>query len=68
MREKFFTAGTVIHLEQRPRDVVESPSLEVFKMRWDRVLDNLTQAPLPTKGWTRRSAEVPSSLGCSVIL
>ena len=38
---KFFTVRTINHWNNLPRDVVESPSLEVFKMRLDRVLDNL---------------------------
>lgn len=46
---------TVSHKNNPLRDVVEPPSLEVFKMQPDRVLDNLIQAPLPVKGWNRRS-------------
>lgn len=32
------------------------------------VLDNLTQAPFPVKGWIRGSFKVPFDMGCSVIL
>ena len=32
---------TIIQQNSLARDVVESPLLEVFKMRLDRVLDNL---------------------------
>ncbi|GAB0181296.1 hypothetical protein GRJ2_000594900 [Grus japonensis] len=41
IREKFFIVRTIIHWNNLPRDVVESPLLEVFKMLLDRVLDNL---------------------------
>lgn len=43
-------------------------SLEVFKMRLNRVLDYFIEASFPTKCWIRRSFEVPSDLDCSVIL
>ncbi|GAB0184611.1 hypothetical protein GRJ2_000926400 [Grus japonensis] len=38
---KFFTVGAINHWNNLPRDVVESPSLEVFEMQLDRMLDNL---------------------------
>ncbi|KFP51642.1 hypothetical protein N323_13075, partial [Cathartes aura] len=41
IRKNVFTARTIIHWNNLPKDVVESPSLEVSKMRLDRVLDNL---------------------------
>lgn len=37
----FFTLRTINQWNHLPRDVVGSPSLEVFRMRLDRVLDNL---------------------------
>ncbi|KAK4832350.1 hypothetical protein QYF61_021879 [Mycteria americana] len=37
-RKKFFTVRTINHWNNLLRDVVESPSLEVFKMQLDRVL------------------------------
>lgn len=48
--------------------MVESSSLEIFKLQLDSVPDNLKQASLPMKGWTRYSFEVTSNLGCSMIL
>ncbi|KAK4829749.1 hypothetical protein QYF61_006458 [Mycteria americana] len=41
IRKKFFTVRTIIHCNNLPGDMVESPSLEVFRMQLDRVLDNL---------------------------
>jgi len=41
IRKKFFTVKTTSHWNNLPLDVVESPSLQVFKMRLDGVLDNL---------------------------
>lgn len=38
VRRNFFTARTVNHCNSLPRDVAESPWLEVFKMLLDRVL------------------------------
>jgi len=49
IRKKFFTMRTISHWNNLPRDVVESASLEVFRMRLDRLLDNLICAPFPTK-------------------
>lgn len=49
----FFTVKRVIHRNNLPTDVVETPLMEVFKMRLGRLLDNLTEAPLPAKGWAR---------------
>ncbi|KAK4805622.1 hypothetical protein QYF61_022380 [Mycteria americana] len=39
IRNTFFTVRTIIHWNNLPRDVVESPLMEVFKMRLDKVLD-----------------------------
>jgi len=39
-RKKFFTVGVVKHWNMLPREVLEAPSLEIFKARLDRALSN----------------------------
>ncbi|KFQ32428.1 hypothetical protein N332_04893, partial [Mesitornis unicolor] len=41
IRRKFFTVRMVRHWQRLPREVVDVPSLEVFKARLDRALGNL---------------------------
>ncbi|KFM07584.1 hypothetical protein AS27_08513, partial [Aptenodytes forsteri] len=41
LRKKFFTLRVVKHWNRLPREVVDAPSLEVFKARLDGALSNL---------------------------
>ncbi|KFQ34857.1 hypothetical protein N332_14506, partial [Mesitornis unicolor] len=41
IRRKFFTVRVVRHWHRLPREVVDAPSLEVFKARVDKALGNL---------------------------
>jgi len=41
MRKNFFTLRVAEHWNRLPRDVVDSPSLEIFKTRLDKVLCSL---------------------------
>jgi len=41
IRKKFFTMRVVKYLNRLPREIVDAPSLEVFKTRLDGALRNL---------------------------
>ncbi|KFP08683.1 hypothetical protein N300_02571, partial [Calypte anna] len=41
IREKFFCLRVVRHWNRFPREVMDAPSLEVFKARLDGALSNL---------------------------
>jgi len=52
VRKEFFTQRAVRHWQRPPREVLDTPSLEVFKARLDGALDSLIWwvATLPTAG------------------
>ncbi|KFQ49149.1 hypothetical protein N334_00861, partial [Pelecanus crispus] len=41
IRKKFFTMRVVKHWNRLPREAVDAPSLQVFKVRLDGALNNL---------------------------
>ena len=59
----------VEHWHRLPREVMESPSLEMLKTQLDTALNNLLYLTLlSARGWTGQSLEVPANLNYSVIL
>ncbi len=50
IRKKFFTMRVVRHWNRLPREVVDAPSLEVFKDRLDGALSNLSSGRCPCPG------------------
>jgi len=52
IRKKFFIVGVVRHWSRLPREVVDAPSLEVFKARLDGAWRNLVwpEMSLPMAG------------------
>jgi len=58
LRKNFFPLKVTEPWPRLPREVVESPSLEIFKTRLDKVLCSLLWVtPLQQGGWTRGSTE-----------
>ena len=60
----------VKHWNRLPREVVDAPSLETFKVRLDGALSNLIELKmslLMAGGWTRWPLKVPSHPNHSVI-
>ena len=69
MRKNFFTLRVTEPWNRLPREVVESPSLEIFKTHLDTVLCGLLWVTLLRQGvWTRWPTEVPANPCHSVIL
>jgi len=62
MRKNFFTLRVTEHWNRLPREVVESPSLEIFKTRPDKVLCSLLYVTLLRQGVGLDDPEVPSYL------
>ena len=53
-RKNFFPLRVTEPWNRLPREVVESPSLEIFKTRLDKVLYSLLEVTLlHQEGWTR---------------
>ena len=62
MRKNFFPLRVMELWPRLPRGAVESPSLEIFKTRLDKVLCSLLWGTLlRQEGWTRWPTEVPSN-------
>ena len=54
MRKNFFPLRVTEPWNRLPREAVESPSLEIFKTRLDKVLCSLLYVTLlQQEGWTR---------------
>ncbi|KFZ51737.1 hypothetical protein N321_01482, partial [Antrostomus carolinensis] len=41
IKKKFFSMRVVDHWNRLPREIVEAPSLEIFKVRLDGAISNL---------------------------
>jgi len=62
MRKSFFTLRVTEPWNRLLREFVESPSLEIFKSRLDKVLCSLFWVTLLwQEGWTRGPTDVPSN-------
>ncbi|KAK4819750.1 hypothetical protein QYF61_010885, partial [Mycteria americana] len=71
VRKKFFTLRVVRHWPRLPREEVDAPSLETFKVRLDGALSNLLwlkNSLLLQGGWTGWPSKVPSHPNHSMIL
>lgn len=61
MHKNFFMVRVTENWNRLPREVVLSPSLEIFKTHLDTFLCNLQQGTCFTGGWITWSPEVPSN-------
>ena len=71
IRKKSFTVRVVRHWKRLPRDVVDAPSLQTFKVRLDQALGNLAYLLCPCalqRSWTRWPSEVSSNSKGSMII
>jgi len=69
LRKNLFTLRVTEHWNRLPREVMESPSVEIFKTCLDEVLCSLLLVNLLwQEGWTRQCPDVPSNPCNSVIL
>jgi len=71
MRKNFFPLRVTEHWNRLPREVVESPSLEIFKTHLDVVLCSLLWVTLLRQGgWTRGPHRGPfqSLLFCDCVI
>jgi len=66
IRKHFFTVSMAEHWQRFPREVVKSPSLEIFKNHLYTVLSHVVLHD--QVGWTRLPPEPPSNLNHSVLL
>ena len=66
-RERFSSRWAWQQWNRLPREVVESPSLEIFKTYLDTFCVTYCKEPTLVWGWTRRSSEVLSNPYISVI-
>ena len=71
MRKKFFTQRVVMHWNRLPKEVVDAPSLEAFKVRLDVALGSLVCWLVTLHiagGWNSMSIVVLFNPGHAVIL
>ena len=64
MWKDFFTLRVMECWNRLSKEVVESPSMEIFKTHLDAYLYNLLQGTASAGRWTQRSLEDPSNPFC----